>query len=75
MNNEKLETLTLEEFNKMSIEDKRKVAEFYLSDDCTVDLDESNPDLHEAIMWTDFEAFDEANGSKVKPSVSVLYEI
>lgn len=73
MTNEKLESLTLEAFNKMTVEEQRKVAEFYNEDECTVDFEETNPDLHDAIMLVDFEAFDEANGSKTKPEVSVLY--
>lgn len=73
MTNTELETLTLEAFNKMTVEEQRKVAEFYNEDECTVDFEETNPALHEAIMWVDFEAFDEENGSEIKPSVSVLY--
>ena len=58
MNNEKLSTLTVEAFNAMSDEEQHEVVDFFNSDECTIDLSETYPELFDAIMEVDLADFE-----------------
>lgn len=58
MTNEKLSTLTVEAFNAMSDAEKHEVVDFYNSDECTIDLSETNLDLFNAITDVDLADFE-----------------
>lgn len=57
MTNEKLSTLTVEAFNAMSDAEQHEVLDFINSDECTVDLSETDLDLFNAIMDVDLVDF------------------
>lgn len=57
MTNEKLSTLTVADFNAMSDAEKHEVLDFYNSDECTIELYDTNRDLFYAVMDIDFADF------------------
>lgn len=58
MTNEKLSTLTVEAFNAMSDKEQHEVLDFINSDECTIDLSETDLDLFNAIMDVDLADFE-----------------
>lgn len=58
MTNFKLSTLTVEAFNAMSDAEQHEVLNFFNSDECTVELDETYPELFNAIMDVDLKDFE-----------------
>lgn len=58
MTNFELSTLSVAAFNAMSDAEQHEVLNFFNSDECTVELDETYPELFEAIMTVDFNDFE-----------------